>query len=162
MKPHVPPELSIGAVLPSVDYPISGKVLPMVRSSSRTDPRIVLCVASHEEPRFDDTIPKPNLTPDPTPPANKLRNPAGTVLLDSPSAGGPPTFTPATDWVPRDLSLAAIFCAKVNLGELAVEPGVSNGTDMVNVLARDAPDEGAAHDRNGEKISWEWYLACQE
>ena len=33
---------------------------------------------------------------------------------------------------------------------------------MVNVLARDAPDEGAAHDRSGEKISWEWYLACHE
>ena len=33
---------------------------------------------------------------------------------------------------------------------------------MVNVLARDAPDEGAANDPNGEKNSWEWYLACHE
>ena len=96
MKQYVPPELKIGAVLPSVDKPSSGEALPMVISSSRTEPIIVCCVASHEDPKFDDTIPDPNLTPEPTPPANKLRNPAGTVLLDSPSAGGPPTFTTAT------------------------------------------------------------------
>ena len=78
MNPHVPPELNIGAVLPGVDRPSGGEMLPMVRSSSSsTDPMIVLCVASHEDPRFDDTIPIPNLTPDPTPPAKKITKPGG-------------------------------------------------------------------------------------
>ena len=83
MKPQEPPELNIGAVLSNVDRPNNGEaMLPMVRSSSGADSRMVLCVASQEELKFDHTIPIPNLTPKPTPPANKFRNPVGTLPLD--------------------------------------------------------------------------------
>jgi hypothetical protein len=89
IKPYVPLELNIGATLlmegPNVSDVLDNG-LPRVSSLSSTDLRIVFELASQDDPKFEDTMPIPNLAPAPTPPVNKLRIPTGTLPLDSPLA----------------------------------------------------------------------------